>query len=54
MRPVRPGGRGRGPGEISGVSAIPGGAQVVVRRTIELEVAAKPAAVVDTVTRYLA
>ena len=36
------------------VTDLPGGAQVVVRITIELEGAAKPAAVVDTVSRYLA
>ena len=54
ITPVPSGGRVRGTGEIVSVTEIPGGAQVVVRLTIELEGAAKPAAVVDTVTRYLA
>ena len=54
ITPVPAGGRVRGKGEIISATEIPGGAQVVVRITIELEGAAKPAAVVDTVTRYLA
>jgi acyl dehydratase len=54
INPVPAGGRVRGTGEILSAAEIPGGAQVVVRITIELEGAAKPAAVVDTVTRYLA
>jgi acyl dehydratase len=54
ITPVPAGGRVRGTGEIVSASEIPGGAQVVVRITIELEGAAKPAAVVDTVSRYLA
>ena len=54
ITPVLSGGRVRGTGEIISVNDIPGGAQVVVRMTIELEGAAKPAAVVDTVTRFLA
>ena len=54
ITPVPAGGRVRGTGEILSVTDIPGGAQVVVRLTIELEGAAKPAAVVDTVSRYLA
>ena len=54
ITPVPAGGRVRGTGEIISITDIPGGAQVVVRLTIELEGAAKPAAVVDTVTRYLA
>lgn len=54
ITPVPSGGRVRGTGEVVSVSDIPGGAQVVVRITIELEGATKPAAVVDTVTRYLA
>ena len=53
ITPVPAGGRVRGTGEILGATEIPGGAQVVVRITIELEGAAKPAAVVDTVSRYL-
>ena len=54
ITPVPAGGRVRGTGEVVSVSDVPGGAQVVVRITIELEGAAKPAAVVDTVSRYLA
>ena len=53
ITPVPSGERVRGKGEIISATGIPGGAQVVVRITIELEGAAKPAAVVDTVTRYL-
>lgn len=54
ISPVPSGGRVRGRGEIVSANEIVGGAQAVVRITIELEGAAKPAAVVDTVTRYLA
>lgn len=54
ISPVPAGGRVRGVGEIVSATDIPGGAQVVTRITIELEGAAKPAAVVDTVTRFLA
>ena len=54
ISPVPSGGRVRGTGEILSATEIPGGAQVVVRITIELDGTAKPAAVVDTVTRYLA
>jgi len=53
ITPVPAGGRVRGTGEILGATEIPGGVQAVVRITIELEGAAKPAAVVDTVSRYL-
>jgi acyl dehydratase len=53
ITPVPAGGRVRGKGEILDVAEIPGGVQAVVRITIELEGAAKPAAVVDTVSRYL-
>ena len=53
ITPVPAGGRVRGTGEILSVTEIPGGAQVVVRIMIEFEGAAKPAAVVDTVFRYL-
>jgi len=54
ITPVPAGGRGRGTGEILSAAEIPGGVQAVVKITIELEGAAKPAAVVETVTRYLA
>jgi acyl dehydratase len=54
ITPVPAGGRVRGRGEILGTTEIPGGVQAVVRITIELDGAEKPAAVVDTVSRYLA
>lgn len=54
ITPVPSGGRVRGRGEILSVTEIPGGVQAVVRITVELEGADKPAAVVDTVSRYLA
>ncbi len=54
ITPVPSGGRVRGKGEIISATEIPAGVQTVVRITIELEGAAKPAAVVDTVTRFLA
>ena len=43
----------RARGEIAEVRDIPGGAQVVVRVTIEIEGGAKPACVVDSVSRFL-
>jgi len=51
--PVPVGSRVRGHGEVLDAKEIPGGVQAVVRVTIELEGAAKPAAIVDTVSRYL-
>lgn len=54
ITPVPAGGRVRGKGEIISATEISGGVQVVVRLTIELEGEAKPAAVVETVTRFLA
>jgi len=53
ITPVPAGGRVRGAGQILDATEIPGGVQAVVRITIELEGAAKPAAVVETVSRYL-
>ncbi len=53
ITPVPSGGRVRGRGEILAATEIPGGVQAVVRLVIELEGAEKPAAVVDTVSRYL-
>jgi acyl dehydratase len=52
--PVPVGSRIRGRGEIVEVKDVPGGVQTVIRITIEREGGDKPAAVVDTVTRYLA
>jgi len=54
ITPVPAGGRVRGKGVLLATTEIPGGVQAVVRITIELEGADKPAAVVDTVSRYLA
>jgi len=53
ITPVPAGGRVRGKGVLLATTEIPGGVQAVVRITIELEGADKPAAVVDTVSRYL-
>jgi acyl dehydratase len=53
IAPVPAGSRVRGRGEIVSVTEVPGGVQAVVRITIELEGSDKPAAVVDTVSRYL-
>jgi len=52
--PVPVGSRLRARGEILEVKEVPGGVQAVTRVTIEREGGDKPAAVVDTVSRYLA
>jgi len=52
--PVRVGSNVRGGCELVEVTDVPGGVQSVVRVTIEIEGGDKPAAVVDTVSRYLA
>jgi acyl dehydratase len=51
--PVPVGARIRGRGEVVEVKEVPGGVQAVVRVTIERDGADKPAAIVDTVSRYL-
>jgi acyl dehydratase len=51
--PVPVGSRLRGRGEVVEVKEVPGGVQAVIRITIEREGADKPAAIVDTVSRYL-
>src|SRR4051794_10190954 len=51
--PVPVGSRSRGRGEVVEVKDVPGGVQAVVRVTIERDGADKPAAIVDTVSRYL-
>jgi acyl dehydratase len=51
--PVPVGSRIRGRGEVVEVKEVPGGVQAVVRVTIERDGADKPAAIVDTVSRYL-
>ncbi len=53
IAPVPSGSRVRGQGEVISVTEVTGGVQAVVRITVELEGSAKPAAVVDTVSRYL-
>jgi acyl dehydratase len=54
ISPVPAGKRVRASGQVVGASEVPGGVQAVVRVTVELEGADKPAAVVDTVSRFLA
>ena len=51
--PVPVGSRIRGRGEVLEVKDVPGGVQAIVRVTIERDGADKPAAIVDTVSRYL-
>ncbi|GIU86997.1 MAG: MaoC family dehydratase [Acidimicrobiia bacterium] len=51
--PVPVGSRLRARGEIVDAKEVPGGVQATVRVTIEREGSDKPAAVVDTVSRYL-
>jgi acyl dehydratase len=52
LTPVPAGSRIRGTGEIIAVEEIKGAIQSVVRITVELEGAEKPACVVDTISRY--
>lgn len=52
--PVPVGSRLRATAEVIDVKDVPGGAQATVRVTIEREGGEKPAAVVDTISRYLA
>lgn len=52
--PVPVGSRVRGRGMVLSAMEVPGGVQAVVRVTVELEGSEKPAAVVDTVSRFLA
>lgn len=51
--PVPVGSRLRGTGTLLAATEVAGGVQAVIRITIELEGSEKPAAVVDTVSRYL-
>jgi acyl dehydratase len=51
--PVPVGSRLRGRGEVVDVKEVAGGVQAIIRVTIEREGADKPAAIVDTVSRYL-
>ncbi len=51
--PVPVGSRLRGRGEVIDAKEVPGGVQAVTRVTIERDGAEKPAAIVETVSRYL-
>ena len=51
--PVRSGVRIRARGELAEATEVAGGVQAVVRITVEIEGSEKPAAVVETVSRYL-
>ena len=53
IAPVRVGARIRAVGELVEATAVSGGVQAVVRITVEIEGGDKPAAVIDTVSRYL-
>jgi len=50
--PVRVGSRIRGCGEILRAEEVPGGIQVTVRVTVEIEGHDRPACVVDTISRF--
>jgi acyl dehydratase len=52
--PVPVGSRLRGRGEILDAKEVPGGVQAITRVIIEREGSDKPAAIVDTVSRYVA
>jgi len=52
LNPVRVGARIRATGEIVGVEEVKGAVQSVVRVTVAIEGADKPACVVDTISRY--
>jgi acyl dehydratase len=52
LSPVRAGSRIRGKGELVKAEEAKGGIQAVVRVTVEIEGAEKPACVVDTISRF--
>ena len=52
--PVPVGSKLRARGELLDAKEVPGGVQTTVRITIEREGGDKPAAIVDTISRYLA
>ena len=54
ITPVKVGARIRARGEVVEATEVAGGVQAVVRITVEIDGEAKPAAVIDTVSRYLA
>jgi len=51
--PVPVGSKLRGRGEIIDAKEVPGGVQATIRITVEREGGDKPAAIIDTVSRYL-
>jgi len=51
--PVPVGSRIRASGRVTEVDDVPGGVQIVVRIAVEVEGAAKPACVADTVSRFI-
>jgi len=51
--PVPVGSRIRAHGEIAGAEPVPGGVQVLVRVSVEIEGSSKPACVAETVSRFL-
>ena len=51
--PVRAGSRIRGGAEIAECEEVAGGVQAIIKITVEIEGAAKPACIVENVTRYL-
>lgn len=52
LKPVRAGSRIRAKGELINAEEAKGGVQAVVRVTVEIEGAEKPACVVDTISRF--
>lgn len=52
LNPVRAGSRIRGKGELVRAEEAKGGVQAVIRVTVEIEGAEKPACVVDTISRF--
>jgi len=52
-QPVRVGDRIRGRASLDAVDDVAGGVQTHVRITIEIEGAAKPAAIIDSISRYV-
>ena len=52
LNPVRVGSRIRGKGELVKAEEAKGGVQAVIRVTVEIEGAEKPACVVDTISRF--
>jgi acyl dehydratase len=53
MTPVLVGSRVRGGAELLEVTDVPGGIQTIMKITIEIEGAAKPACVIEAVSRWL-